>query len=85
MVLAVGSDGLFELLWRQPAAIVIALQELFQMDALVFQITVSAGVDLLPLQGAQEAFAEGIVVRVAGAAHAGIDAVPLQQLHILPG
>jgi hypothetical protein len=58
---------LFELLLRlvlqrgmQPLPIVILLDELFDVRPQMFQVVVSAGVNFLPFQGLDEAFATGV-------------------------
>ena len=68
----------------QPDAIVITLDELLDVSAKVLQIAISVGVDLFPLEGAHEALAAGVVVRIGGPAHAGYHSLAGKQLHILP-
>src|ERR1017187_3819516 len=87
-----GWVGGFELLRRfvsqcrvHPEPIVIAVDELFQLGAQLIDVLIFVGIDLLALEGLDEALAEGVVVGVAGAAHAGQDAVDLEQARVLLG
>lgn len=48
----------------QSLPIVILLDELFDVHSQMFQVEVSASVNLLPLQGLDKAFAARVVVRV---------------------
>jgi hypothetical protein len=48
----------------KPDAIIITLHELLDVSAKVFQVAVSIGVDLFPLESAHEALATTVVVRV---------------------
>jgi hypothetical protein len=52
--------------------------ELFKVSVQLVDEMVLVGRDLLTLESFDEAFAEGVVVKIAGAAHAGQDAVDLQ-------
>ncbi len=45
-------------------------------------VAILPGVDLLLLEGLDEALAPGVVVRVAGPAHAGYDAMLHQQVDV---
>src|SRR5580658_1252919 len=82
---------LFEFLWWQvtkrrvqPDAVIVALDELLDVSAKIFQVAVSVGVDLFPLESAHEALAAGVVVRIGSSAHAGQHAVAFKQTYILP-
>ena len=57
--------------------------ELFQMGVQFIDVVVLVGRDPLPLEGLDEAFAEGVVVRITGPAHAGQDAVKMEQGRVL--
>src|SRR5579863_498230 len=54
----------------EPEPVVIVFDELFEVGAQVVDILILVGVDLLPLEGLDEALAEGVVVRIGGTAHA---------------
>src|SRR5216684_6338007 len=63
-----GVCGLLELLWRpvaqrrmQPAAIVVLLDEGFEVRAQVIEVLILVGVDLLSLESFQEALATGVL------------------------
>ena len=61
----------------EPQPIVVVLDELFEMGVQFIDVLILIGIDLFPLEGLDEALAEGIVVRVSGTAHAGQDAVDI--------
>ena len=69
----------------EPEPVVIMLDELFEVGVQLVDVLVFVYIDLLPLEGLDEALAEGIVVRIAGAAHAGQDAVDVQKRRVLLG
>ena len=82
--------GGFELLRRfvsqcrvQPEPVVIVVDELFQVGAQLIDGLVLVGVNLLALEGFDKALAEGVVVGVGGAAHAGQDAVIGEHARVL--
>jgi hypothetical protein len=47
------------------------------------QIAIAASVDLFLLQGFHEAFGLGVVVRIANAAHTGLDIIRRQDFRVL--
>src|SRR5580704_19058219 len=63
----------------QPSAIVIAFDKLLDVGLQIGPVAVPASVNLLLFERLDEAFALGVVVRVSGAAHAGHDAMLLEQ------
>src|SRR5580692_4671964 len=86
---SLGLSG-FEGLWSeiaesrvQPLAIVVLVDERGDVGAQIGDVVVLVCVDLLPLEGLDEALAAGVVVRVGGLAHAGPHAMAAQQLHVL--
>jgi len=69
----------------KPEPVVVLLDELLEVGVQLIEILVFVHIDLLALEGLDEALAEGVVVGVAGAAHAGQDAVDLEQFGVLLG
>ena len=65
--------------------VVVLLDELFEVGVQLIEVLVRVHVDLLPLEGLDEALAEGVVVGIAGTAHAGQDAVEFKQRGVLLG
>ncbi len=48
----------------QALAIVVLVDEFFDVGSEMFQVLVLVSVDLFPFQGLDEAFAAGIIVRI---------------------
>ncbi len=54
----------------EPQPIVVVFDELFEVGVQFIDVLILIGIDLFPLEGLDEALAEGIVVRITGTAHA---------------
>src|SRR2546425_1037510 len=68
----------------QTTPVIVLLEKLSHVEFYISTVAVLASIDFLLLKGFDEALAHRIVVRTAGAAHAGLDAVLLQHSDVLP-
>ena len=69
----------------QPDAIVVLVDEGFDVRAQMLEIPIVVGVDLLPLERFHEALAAGVVVGVRRPTHARDHLVLAEQLHVCAG
>src|SRR6516165_7793311 len=69
----------------KPTAVVVTLDEVFDIATQVITIAVLVGIDLLVLERFHKAFATGIVIRICRTAHTRKHLVFPQNRHVVAG